>query len=98
MSVEAFALPGNFTCLWDDYTGERPPVILQESLVQSMAFYSSSNQTASMHRDGHVFGDRQKRTSQGNGMRKRGSYKRSGNKPARKRYRGQGRGWYYYSL
>ena len=52
-----------------------------------MAFYSSSNQAASMHRDGHVFGDRQKRTSQGDGMRKRGSFKRNG----KKRYRGQGK-------
>ena len=40
------------------------------------------------HRDGHKFGDRNKRTSQGNGMRKRGSYKTKGGK----RYRGQGKG------
>jgi len=40
------------------------------------------------HRDGHTFGDRNKRTSQGNGMRKRGSFKRK----SQKRYRGQGRG------
>ena len=53
-----------------------------------MAFYSSSNQAASMHRDGHVFGDRQKRTSQGDGMRKRGSFKKGSGK---KRYRGQGK-------
>ena len=52
-----------------------------------MAFYSASNQAASMHRDGHKFGDRQKRTSIGDGMRKRGSYKKNG----KKRYRGQGR-------
>ena len=33
----------------------------------------SADQNA--HRDGHKFGDRNKRTSQGNGMRKRGSFK-----------------------
>ena len=49
-----------------------------------MAMYSA-DQTA--HRDGHKFGDRQKRTSQGNGMRKRGSYKQQ----SKKKYRGQGR-------
>ena len=49
-----------------------------------MAMYSSDN---AMHRDGHTFGDRQKRTSQGNGMRKRGSYKLK----SKKRYRGQGK-------
>ena len=49
-----------------------------------MAMYSSDN---AMHRDGHAFGDRQKRTSQGDGMRKRGSYKKRGSK----RYRGQGK-------
>lgn len=41
----------------------------------------------SLHRDGHEFGKRKKRTSQGDGMRKRGSYKSSG----RSRYRGQGK-------
>ena len=46
-----------------------------------------ANDTA-MHRDGHTFGNRQKRTSQGDGMRKRGSYKRK----SQKKYRGQGRG------
>jgi hypothetical protein len=39
----------------------------------------------SLHRDGHTFGDRGKRTSIGEGRRKRGSYKGS------KKYRGQGR-------
>lgn len=39
------------------------------------------------HRDGHSFGNRQKRTSQGDGMRKRGSYKRQN----KKKYRGQGK-------
>ena len=89
MSLEASALSGNSICLWADYTVEGWAVKLGESLTQSMAFYSSSNQAASMHRDGHVFGDRQKRTSQGDGMRKRGSFKRNG----KKRYRGQGKRW-----
>ena len=39
------------------------------------------------HKDGHTMGDRNKRTSIGNGNRKRGSYKIRG----KKRYRGQGR-------
>ena len=39
----------------------------------------------SMHRAGHTLGDAPKRTSIGNGKRKRGSYGR------KKRYRGQGR-------
>ena len=51
-----------------------------------MAFYST-NAAAKMHRDGHTFGDRNKRTSIGNGKRKRGSYKLQG----KKKYRGQGR-------
>ena len=41
----------------------------------------------SLHQAGHVLGDFPKRTSIGNGKRKRGSFKRSG----KKRYRGQGR-------
>ena len=90
MYVEAFALSGNSICLWADYTVDGWAVKLGESLMQSMAFYSSSNQAASMHRDGHVFGDRQKRTSQGDGMRKRGSFKKGSGK---KRYRGQGKRW-----
>ena len=40
----------------------------------------------STHSAGHVMGDAPKRTSIGNGKRKRGSYK------GRKKYRGQGRG------
>ena len=39
-----------------------------------------------LHIDGHKLGDRQKRTSIGDGLRKRGSLK------ARKAYRGQGKG------
>ena len=49
-----------------------------------MAMYSSDQ---SAHRDGHQFGNRNKRTSQGDGMRKRGSFKRQG----KKKYRGQGK-------
>ena len=52
-----------------------------------MAMFSSGSQAGHMHREGHVMGDRQKRTSQGNGKRKRGSYKIQG----KKRYRGQGK-------
>lgn len=37
------------------------------------------------HRDGHMMGNRPKKTSIGNGKRKRGSFK------ARKPYRGQGK-------
>jgi len=44
-----------------------------------------SNLTGSMHRSGHTMGDLPKRTSIGNGKRKRGSYKRT------KAYKGQGR-------
>lgn len=40
-----------------------------------------------LHREGHVMGDRNKRTSIGEGARKRGSFKRK----SQKRYRGQGR-------
>ncbi|QIN96715.1 hypothetical protein [Synechococcus phage S-N03] len=47
-----------------------------------------SNSGVSFHRDGHKLGDNNKRTSIGDGKRKRGSYKRQG----KKRYRGQGRG------
>lgn len=50
-----------------------------------MAMYSADQNA---HRDGHKFGDRNKRTSQGNGMRKRGSFKIQ----SKKKYRGQGRG------
>ena len=50
-----------------------------------MAFMSSNN-SAHTHRDGHRMGDFNKRTSQGEGRRKRGSF---GNK---KKYRGQGKG------
>ena len=39
------------------------------------------------HRAGHTMGDFPKKTSIGNGKRKRGSYKKSG----KKRYRGQGK-------
>jgi len=53
-----------------------------------MAMYSSSNQSNKQHRAGHTFGDLPKRTSIGNGKRKRGSFKLKN----KKRYRGQGRG------
>ena len=53
-----------------------------------MAMYSSKGQADKQHRQGHTFGDAPKRTSIGNGKRKRGSYKLNG----KKRYRGQGRG------
>lgn len=49
-----------------------------------MAAKSPTNKTT-MHRDGHTFGDRNKRTSIGEGRRKRGSFNGS------KRYRGQGK-------
>ena len=39
----------------------------------------------SLHNHGHIMGDAPKRTSQGNGKRKRGSHRR------RKAYRGQGK-------
>lgn len=38
-----------------------------------------------LHKDGHTMGDRPKRTSIGNGKRKRGGYGK------RKKYRGQGK-------
>lgn len=50
-----------------------------------MAMYSADN--GGMHRDGHTFGNRNKRTSQGDGMRKRGSFK----KASKKAYHGQGK-------
>ena len=50
-----------------------------------MAMYSAANASAKLHKDGHVFGDRSKRTSIGDGKRKRRGYKN------RKKYRGQGR-------
>ena len=53
-----------------------------------MAMFSQTGGASGMHRDGHTFGDRNKRTSIGNGKRKRGSYKIAG----KKKYRGQGRG------
>ena len=53
-----------------------------------MSMFSRSGGADGAHRDGHTFGDRPKRTSIGNGKRKRGSYKISG----KKKYRGQGRG------
>lgn len=51
-----------------------------------MAFFSK-NSAEHLHREGHVMGDRNKRTSIGDGKRKRGSYKIR----SKKRYRGQGR-------
>ena len=45
-----------------------------------------TNGGRSLHQDGHTLGDFSKRTSIGDGKRKRGTYKR------KKRYRGQGRG------
>ena len=52
-----------------------------------MAFTAvKTKQGHSLHQTGHVLGDFPKRTSIGNGKRKRGSYK------SKKRYRGQGRG------
>jgi hypothetical protein len=49
-----------------------------------MAFFSKSSANH-LHREGHTMGDRNKKTSIGDGKRKKGSFKRS------KRYRGQGR-------
>lgn len=49
-----------------------------------MAFMSKS-QEGHVHRDGHRMGDFNKRTSIGDGKRKRGSFK------GRKKYRGQGK-------
>ena len=51
-----------------------------------MAFHTNS--ASHMHRAGHTMGDFPKRTSIGDGKRKRGSFKRAG----KKKYRGQGRG------
>lgn len=50
-----------------------------------MAFTPVPKKGASFARDGHKLGDLNKRTSIGNGKRKRGSFKGS------KRYRGQGK-------
>ena len=50
-----------------------------------MAFMSK-NDSGHMHRDGHRMGDFNKRTSIGDGKRKRGSLK-----GRRKKYRGQGK-------
>ena len=51
-----------------------------------MAFTAvKTKQGHSLHQAGHVLGDFPKRTSIGNGKRKRGSFK------GKKRYRGQGR-------
>jgi hypothetical protein len=50
-----------------------------------MASSKSSGLTSHVHRDGHTMGDRNKRTSIGNGRRKSGSFK------GQKKYRGQGR-------
>ena len=49
-----------------------------------MAFMSRSS-TEHRHPNGHTMGDFPKRTSIGNGKRKRGSFK------GKKRYRGQGK-------
>lgn len=54
-----------------------------------MAFYSS-NSASKMHRDGHTFGDRNKRTSIGNGKHKRGGPKNNAKRTA-KRSVGQGK-------
>lgn len=52
-----------------------------------MAFTAvKTKQGHSLHQAGHILGDFPKRTSIGNGKRKRSSYK------GKKRYRGQGRG------
>ncbi len=50
-----------------------------------MAFMSKSSE-GHVHRDGHRMGDFNKRTSIGNGKRKRGSFKNG-----KKKYRGQGK-------
>lgn len=50
-----------------------------------MSFSAKVKNGASYARDGHKLGDFPKKTSIGNGKRKRGSYRGS------KRYRGQGR-------
>ena len=51
-----------------------------------MAHSAKTKDGRSTHPAGHVMGDFPKRTSIGNGKRKRGSY------GTKKRYRGQGRG------
>ena len=48
----------------------------------------SAGNGRSLHSNGHVLGDFGKKTSIGNGKRKKGSYKKGTTK---KRYRGQGR-------
>ena len=50
-----------------------------------MSYAATPRKGASYARDGHKLGDFGKKTSIGNGKRKKGSFKRS------KRYRGQGR-------
>lgn len=50
-----------------------------------MAFTPTPKRGASYARDGHKLGDLNKKTSIGNGKRKKGSFKGS------KRYRGQGK-------
>lgn len=50
-----------------------------------MASSKPSTFSSHVHRDGHIMGDRNKRTSIGDGKRKAGSFK------GRKKYRGQGR-------
>jgi hypothetical protein len=50
-----------------------------------MAFTATPRKGVSFARDGHQLGDLPKRTSVGNGKRKRGSFKNA------KRYRGQGK-------
>lgn len=50
-----------------------------------MSFCATVKKGASYARDGHKLGDFNKKTSIGNGHRKKGSYK------GKKRYRGQGR-------
>lgn len=47
--------------------------------------YSKKNVKTHLHPQGHVFGNRAKKQSQGNGNRKKGSLK------ANKAYRGQGK-------
>ena len=50
-----------------------------------MSFAATPRKGASYARDGHKLGDFNKKTSIGNGHRKKGSFK------GKKRYRGQGR-------
>ena len=71
---------------------DRPPFschtigVPQKQTATTMAMYSNTNTT--YHRAGHKLGDLNKKTSIGDGKRKKGSFKRKGKKP----YRGQGRG------